>query len=359
MGDIQTPLVPVVRSAGVAAPGSIIQEYVDRSFGRFTSFRAEGEPALTPWTSPPAAGLALVRDHLADRYGIAVKKLTALDCGVYRIDRADGSKWVARVFPPARLGSTVERDATVLALLESLDFPAERLADEEPVSEVEEHAVLVTEFVDGKPPGGTAVVGRWHGDALGRLHSIPLDVVPPGVGGGWHSLSLNGGGRAADIAILSELLEDLKRVLPAGERKSVDALLAALAAVDLCEGLPPALVHVDFGGPNVLKSADGSFTVIDWIGAGVGPRIESVAATLGPLPPAAQKAAITAYREHVELTAEELDRLEGTLLTHQLVLACWSATMVPAQLPGIATQLPKAGSAMRTLATRMRKSFAA
>ncbi len=280
-------------------------------------------------------------------YGVAVKKLTPLDCGVLRVDRADGSSWVARVFPPARLPASVEHDAVILRLLEKLDFPSERLAADEPISTVEDHCVLVTHFIKGKPPAGTAVAGAWQGDALGRLHAIPLTDLPPNVGGGWHGLSLNGGGRAADFALLSELLADRKRTLSKSEGKDIDALLAALAAIDRCEGLPMVLVHVDFGGPNVLKGADGSFTVVDWTGAGRGPRLESVAATLGPLPPAAQKAAIAAYRKHIELTDEELDRLEGTLLTHQLVLACWAVAVAPAQLAGISQQLPKAGAAMR------------
>ena len=339
-------------------PGSAIQEYVDRAFGRFTDLRGADDPPLTQWTPPPAKGLTLVAEHLADRYGVAVKKLTPLDCGVYRVDRADGSSWVARVFSPARSMAAAKGDVEVLRFLESHDFPAERLADDQPMSVLDAHPIIVTRFVKGKPPAGTAVAGAWQGDALGRLHTLPLKGTPKRAGGGWHSLSPDGGGRAADIAILFALLDDLKRVVPAAERKNVDLLRDALAALDLCEGLPQALVHVDFGGPNLLKSSDGTYTVIDWTGAGRGARIESVAATLGPLPPAAQRAAIKAYRQHVDLTPEELDRLEGTLLTHQLVLACWGAAVMPAQVPGIAAQLPHAGPAMAKRATDMRKIFA-
>ena len=339
-------------------PGSVIQEYVDRAFGRFMHLRGKDEPPLTPWTPPPAAGLARVKEHLADRYGVTVKKLKPLDCGVYRVDRGDGSSWVARVFPPARSISAVEDDAAILRFLADHDFPSERLADDEPISEVDGHPVIVTMFIKGKSPGATAVSGKWQGDAVGRLHSFPLDDLPARPGGGWHGLSLEGGGRAADLALLATLLNDLEKRVPADQRKDVDALREALAALDLCEDLPHALVHVDFGGPNVLKSTDGSFTAIDWTGAGRGPRIESVAATIGPLPPTAMRAAVDAYRNHIELTPEELERVEGSLLTHQLVLACWAVAMRPAQLPGVAVQLPKAGPAMRAIATRLRKAFA-
>ena len=348
-----------IRSPVVGKSGSVIQDYVDRTFGRFVDLRDPRDPPLTPWTPPPQAGLARVKEHVTERYGVAVKKLTALDCGVYRIDRADGSSWVARLFPPARSLSAVEGDATLLSFLEEHDFPAERLADEEPVSVVDGHPLLVTHFVKGKSPGATAVLGKWQGNALGRLHTLPLERAPTQVGGGWHGLSLDGGGRAADLAVLATLLADLRKLVPAESRPQVDALRDALVALDLCEGLPETLVHADFGGPNVIKSADGSFTVIDWAGAGRGPRIESGGAGSGPLPPAAQTAAIKAYRQHVELTDEELERVEGTLLTHQLVLACWGVCVMPAQLPGVAAQLPHAAPAMHERATRMRKAFTA
>lgn len=273
---------------------------MDRAFGRFVHLRNKTDPPLTPWTPPPAAGLAGVKEHLSDRYGVGVKKLAPLDCGVYRVDRADASTWVARVFPPARSLDSVEGDAALLSFLEDHDFPAERLADSEAVSVVDGHPTLVTLFVKGKSPGGTAAVGKWQGDTLGRLHTLPLAKAPRQVGGGWHALSLDGGGRAADLAVLSTLLADLRKLVPAGQRPHVDALTRALADIDLCEGLPRTLVHADFGGPNVLKSADGSFTVVDWAGAGRGPRAESVGAVIGPLPPAAQAAAIKAYRQHVD-----------------------------------------------------------
>ena len=352
--------MPGVRSRLMGKPGSVIQDYVERAFGRFLHLRSDSDPPFTPWTPPSEAAKARITEHLADRYGVGVKKLTPLDAGVFRVDRGDGSSWVARVFPPARSLAAVEGDAAVLRLLETRAFPAEQLADDDPISVADEHPVLVTKFVKGKPPGATAAVGAWQGDALGQLHSVPLDALPKRrVGGGWHGLSLNGGGRAEDVAILFTLLADLRRLVPADRRKHVDALRDALGTLDLCDGLPQALVHVDFGGPNVLKSPGGSFTVVDWTGSGPGPRIENVAATSGPLPPAAMRAAAKAYRGHVELTPEEFDRLEGTLLTHQLVLACWGVAMMPAQLPVVAAQLPQAGPAMQKRAEQVKKAFAA
>ena len=341
----------------MAAAGSVIQSYVERSFGRFAHLRGKADPPLTPWTPISKAGIARLAEHLERHYGMVIKRVRQLDSGVYQVVPADGSSWVARAFPPARALDSTEQDAAVLAFLADQDFPSERLAHAEPVSVVDDHAVLVTEHVAGKSPGATGAVGSWLGDALGRLHTLEMPGTVSRVGGGWHGLSLDGGGRTADLSILRELLADLRKVVAPRERKAVDALRAALDTLDLCEGLPQALVHVDFGGPNLLKSPDGSFTVIDWTGAGPGPRIESVAGSLGHLPPTARRAAIRAYRRHVEPTVEELDRLEGTLLTHRLVLACWGVTMVPAQLQGIADQLREAGPKLRAAADAIRREF--
>ena len=56
--------------------------------------------------------------HLADRYGVAVTATATLDVDVVRVDRADGSSWVARLFSDARPVAEVEADAEILRLLE-------------------------------------------------------------------------------------------------------------------------------------------------------------------------------------------------------------------------------------------------
>ena len=56
----------------------------------------------------------------------------------------------ARVFPPRRPRSGVEGDAAILRFLEEHDFPAERLAVDDAVSDFEGRSVLVTEFVSAE-----------------------------------------------------------------------------------------------------------------------------------------------------------------------------------------------------------------
>jgi hypothetical protein len=49
-------------------------------------------------------GLDRLPAHLEHEYGIAITGVLELDVGVYRVARADGPDWVARVFPAAGRG---------------------------------------------------------------------------------------------------------------------------------------------------------------------------------------------------------------------------------------------------------------
>src|SRR3984885_6758896 len=116
--------------------------------------------------------------HLRDRYGIdpvAATKLSVHKTYVFRIDHRDGSAWVARAFPPARPRAGVEGDAAILQFLERQNYPAERLAVDEAVSDFYGSAVLVTRFVEGgQLPEGVDKFALM-GELLGRLHALPYD----------------------------------------------------------------------------------------------------------------------------------------------------------------------------------------
>lgn len=66
---------------------------------------------------------------------------------------AMGGPWVARVFHEERSIERTESDAALLGYLAEADFPAERLACDNPVSVLDGQRVLVTLFVDGSAPG--------------------------------------------------------------------------------------------------------------------------------------------------------------------------------------------------------------
>ena len=83
--------------------------------------------------------------------------------------------WIARAFPPARPRSGVEGDAKILRFLERHDFPAERLAVDDAVSDFGGSSLLVTRFVESRPFPNVATKLGMMGDLLGRLHALPFD----------------------------------------------------------------------------------------------------------------------------------------------------------------------------------------
>jgi Ser/Thr protein kinase RdoA (MazF antagonist) len=122
---------------------------------------------------------------LGDRYRIdpvAAAKLSVHKTYVFRIDRRDGDPWVARAFPPARPRAGVEGDAAILRFLERQDYPAKRLAVDDPVSDFDGSAVLVTRFVEGVQLPDGAEKFAMMGELLGRLHALSYDdsVSRPG-----------------------------------------------------------------------------------------------------------------------------------------------------------------------------------
>jgi aminoglycoside phosphotransferase len=135
--------------------------------------------------------------HLEVTHGIAVAGLSELDLGVYRVERAGGPAWVARVFPAARPQNAAAGDAEILRFLAAADFQSERGATTQPLSVFDRQAVLVTEFVPGVPRAerGAAIRAngglRRLGEMLGQLHSLPAADGPAArPGGAWHHLAV-------------------------------------------------------------------------------------------------------------------------------------------------------------------------
>ena len=73
---------------------------------------------------------------------------------------------MARAFPPARPRAGVEGDAAVLRFLERQNYPAERLAADDAVSDFDGSAVLVTRFVGGGQLPDSAEKFAMLGDLL-------------------------------------------------------------------------------------------------------------------------------------------------------------------------------------------------
>jgi Ser/Thr protein kinase RdoA (MazF antagonist) len=278
-----------------------------------------------------------LRGHLESQYGITVTTMAELDLGVWRAGRADGPDWVARWFPARRPAEAVQGDAAILRYLAAREFPAERCAADEPVSVLDGRSVLVTEWADPVPrqqrrdairaAGGLSYLGA----LLGRLHT--LDPVPGDgsavarPGGAWHHLA--DGLPSAEIAAAGQMLAEAAPFIPDAERVAFDALRAEVGALDAADGLPEGLIHPDFVLANVVATP-GGMVLVDWAGAGRGPRLWSLAFLLyseAAKEPRRAGAVLLGYREHVTLEAEELDRLAAVAEARPLILRAWSVCL--------------------------------
>jgi len=297
--------------------------------------------------------------HLDERYGISVRRVSALDAGVFRVDRRDGPAWVARVFPSSRPVEAVAGDAEILRALESAGFPAERCADAQPVSRLDGQGVLVTELVDGRRPEAPGRTFAVLGALLGRLHGRPATSMR--AGGAWHHLAPQGAPRD-EIAAACRLLDEHRPAPGAAARAPHDELRAAVEGADDCADLPSAFVHPDPVPVNTLQTPDEQLVLVDWAGAGRGPRVWS----LGPLLHAAGArdlrlvdAALARYRRHTVLEPRELERLAGAIAARPLMIDCWSLGAGRTTAAEVLDRMPATTALAHAIAQRARRAFEA
>lgn len=269
---------------------------------------------------PGTEGLA---PHLHERYGVVVTGLGRLDVGVFRVELEHGESWVARAMLLSRPVERTCGDAEVLAVLAAHGIPAERLATNEAVSVLEGRAVLVTRFLEGRRLQDTPSCRRVLGGILGRLATLEAGgAAVAREAGSLHHLPPFEGVRGGDLLAAEALLNDVAYRIPERHKEIHGRLRGLLERGDTCEGLPRGVIHPDPVLKNVLSTSDGP-VLIDWSGAGTGPRLLSLAALLGSVAPAGAAEVIAGYREHVALQEDELERLEGALWVRPLWLACW------------------------------------
>ncbi len=285
--------------------------------------------------------------HLRDHHGIdgiAAAKVSHHKHSVFRIDRRNGEPWIARVFPPARPRTGAEGDAAILRFLARHDYPAERLATDNGVSAFDDSTILVTRFI----PGGPLPVAAEHegsekfaimGDLLGRLHTLPFDesVSRPG-GASGDDPSREGSPRQDLVAALAFLDAVDAKVVPA-ERERFEQLRDQVRSADDGQGLPEALVHGNLlHAPDHVIQGERGPVAINWKAAGRGPRLADIAWLMWGTWRNADwiNLAVRAYRQHVELTEDELDRLEAVMYTRPLYLGCFSywRDLVNGRAPG-------------------------
>jgi Ser/Thr protein kinase RdoA (MazF antagonist) len=296
--------------------------------------------------------------HLEDRYGVEVAEVVPLDLGVFRVDRRDGSRWVARVFAAGRPLAGVEEDAAILHGLERAGFPAERCAHPEPVSEFLGQGVLVTGFLEDHGPLRPGRPAALLGYLLGRLHRNAAAGLRPG--GAWHHLAFAGGPRE-EIAAAAELLDDHLPRVGVRELSLFDRLRDEVEQTDDCHDLPHAFVHPDFVPANAISTAEAKLAIVDWTGAGRGPRLWSLGFLLwaaGARNIKLVDLVVSRYRRSIELEPAELDRLEGAIRGRPVMLETWSVCAGRRELADAAERVDRAGELATEIAAAARRAFA-
>ena len=273
--------------------------------------------------------------HLRNCYridAVAATKLSVHKTYVFRIDRNDGDPWVTRAFPPARPRAGVEGDAAVLRFLERQDYPAERLAVDDAVSDLDGSAVLVTRFVaGGQLPDGAAKFAMM-GELLGRLHALPYDGSVSRPGGASGEDPSREGTPCQDLLAALSFLDAVGTKVAPAERDRFEQLRDQVRSADDGHGLPEGLLHGNLlHAPDHVVVSEQGPVAINWKASGRGPRLADLAYLIwgtgswNPRRPNRERidAAANAYRRFVEPTGDELDRLEGVMYIRTLYLACF------------------------------------
>ena len=311
----------------------VVRRHAEETGQRYTEALTDLEGLGARMHHEPVPELLLA--HLRDRYGIdpvAATKLSVHKTYVFRVNRKDGGPWVARAFPPARPRAGVEGDAAILRFLEQHDFPAERLAVDDAVSDFDGSAVLVTRFVEGvQLPDGAAKFAMM-GELLGRLHALPYEdsVSRPG-GASGEDPSREGTPRQDLLAALS-FLDAVDTKVSAAGRERFEQLRDQVRSADDGHGLPEGLLHGNLlHAPDHAVLGEQGPVAINWKASGRGPRLADFAylvwgtGSWNPRRPNQEwiDAAVNAYRRHVHLTDDELGRLEAVMYIRTLYLACF------------------------------------
>jgi Ser/Thr protein kinase RdoA (MazF antagonist) len=310
-----------------------VRRHAEETGQRYTEALTDLQGLGARMNHEPVAELLLA--HLRDRYGIdpvAATRLSVHKTYVFRIDRNDGDPWVARAFPPARPRAGAEGDAAILGFLEQHDYPAERLAVEDAVSDFDGSAVLVTRFIEGAQLPDDAAKFAMMGELLGRLHALPYDESASRPGGASGEDPSREGTPRQDLLAALSFLDAVDTKVTAAERERFEQLRDQVRSADDGHGLPEGLLHGNLlHAPDHAVLSEHGPVAINWKASGRGPRLADLAYLIwgtgswNPRQPDQERidAAVGAYRRHVEPTGDELDRLEAVMYIRTLYLACF------------------------------------
>ena len=302
----------------------VVRRHAAETGERYTEALTDLEGLDARMHHEPAAERLLA--HLRGHYGIdavGATKLSVHNTYVFRIDRSDGDPWVARAFPPARPRAGVEGDAATLRYLEKEGYPAERLAVDDAVSDFDSSSVLVTRFIESVPlPDGAEKIAIM-GDLLGRLHALPLDESVSRPGGASGEDPSREGSPGQDLLAALSFLDVVDTKVAAADRPEFERARDAVRSADDGHGLPEGLLHGNLlhAPDHAVVSAEGP-VAINWKASGRGPRMADFAYLMWGtwLHEELIAAGVNAYRRHVEVTDEELDRLETVMYIRPMYL---------------------------------------
>jgi Ser/Thr protein kinase RdoA (MazF antagonist) len=215
-----------------------------------------------------------------------------------------------------------------LQFLASHDFPAERIADDAPVTVLDGKGIIVTEFINGGRPSADSPA-VWHelGELLGRLHTLPAaggSVARDG-GAEEHDGGFHVGRPKEDLRAAMSFLVSVEDKVNAAAREKFEWLRDQVENADDAEGLPEALTHSNYH-PWAAVGTPGNLSIVGWAGSGRGPRLPALAWLLRTAAERNGTANVAAvmhgYSKHVQLIDEELDRLPAILNMRALWLEC-------------------------------------
>jgi len=323
-------------------------------------------------------GLAALLPDVLAAYDVgprpAVSLLNLSENATYRVDDPDtGRRFALRLHRPGyHSPAEIHGELSWVAALRAdgvVDTPPvipnrarEVLTTVRPRGVGDRQAVLFA-WVDGRPPepDDTAeLVASFGtlGDIAGRMQlhsrgwarpegfarfewSLPTTIGPAGRWGDWRyglAWALAGGGDARPAPAGARPAPAGARPAPAGAPTAEHDLMSrtATTVTGLVErfGAGPdrfGLIHADMRLANLMVTAGGAITVIDFDDSGFGWFLFDLAAALSfiehhPAMPDLVAAWLAAYRRHVPLTADDVAMVGTFILLRRLQLTAWLGT---------------------------------
>jgi thiamine kinase-like enzyme len=129
---------------------------------------------------------------------------------------------------------------------------------------------------------------------------------------------------------------------------------------DDCSDLPHAFVHPDFVLANAIPTAEERLVIVDWAGAGRGPRVWAIGFLLwaaGSMHPRLLDLVSSRYRRHVTLEEAELARLDGAIRGRPTMIECWSVCAGRQSVADALVRVQEIGARAERLAAHARREL--